>query len=119
MDFGWFELSLGVRDIERSVEFYEKLGFQLLGRDEKRNATLQKDDCRITLYQGLVAPADHQLTFWQGDTQAISSELQKAGLSVERTQHGTEGGTAVLLRDPDGHAIVFISVPGVTRRESA
>src|SRR5512140_999199 len=53
LNLGWFEVSLDVKDIKRSLAFYQALGFQIVdGSIEKRNVTLQKADCRIALYQG-------------------------------------------------------------------
>jgi len=67
MELGWFEVSLDVKDIDRTRGFYEKLGFEVVGEAaEGRVVTLQKADCRICLYQGVLDPAETQLTFWQG-----------------------------------------------------
>ena len=55
MDLGWFEVGLNVTDIKRSLKFYQTLGFEL-GNDaeiENKVAALHKDDCSLTLYQGL------------------------------------------------------------------
>ncbi len=76
MEFGWFEVSLDVKDIDRTRRFYEKLGFEVLGEAaEGRVVTLQKADCRISLYQGVLDPAETQLIFWQGDVRAIAEDL--------------------------------------------
>ncbi len=117
---GWFEVSLNVRDIERSADFYRKLGFALVdGSIEARNVTLQKHDCRIALYQGFLDPAETQLIFWQGDVEAIANDLINAGLSFERGPSVADtGGASALLRDPDGHPIYFVNLPGVVRNTS-
>lgn len=119
MDFGWFEVSLNVKDIAASVAFYEKLGFVAVdGSVEMRVVTLQKADCRLALYQGHLDPDRPQLIFWQGDVAAIASELTDKGLRFESptaTDHG-DGASAMLI-DPDGHPIYFINMPGQTRRE--
>jgi len=118
MDLGWFEVSLNVQDINRSLAFYQTLGFALVdGSVAARTVTLQKGDCRIALYQGHLDPPVTQLIFWQGDVGAIARDLTSKGLSFEKEPlvgHG--GGTAALLRDPDGHPLYFINLPGVTRK---
>ena len=117
-NLGWFEVSLNVKDIAQSVAFYKTLGFaQVDGSIEARNVTLQKHDCRIGLYQGFLDPPETQLIFWQGDVDAIASDLVTEGLTFERgPMAGDGGGAAALLRDPDGHPIYFVNIPGVVRK---
>jgi catechol 2,3-dioxygenase-like lactoylglutathione lyase family enzyme len=120
MDLGWFELSLDVKDIVRTKEFYEKLGFRVVDRTaEGRVVTLQKAECRICLYQGFLNPAETQLIFWQGDVEAISKDLVQKGLQFEKPLAiGDDNGKAAMLKDPDGRPVYFISLPGVTRRSA-
>jgi len=123
---GWFELSLDVQDIDRSVAFYLKLGFRVASRsDEGMSATLQKGDCRIALYQGILNPAWAkpggrltQLIFRQGDVERVARDLTRQGLNFERIKGKPgDGGAAVLLKDSDGHPIYLINMPGVVREE--
>jgi catechol 2,3-dioxygenase-like lactoylglutathione lyase family enzyme len=122
MALGWFELSLDVKDIERSVAFYEALGFQQVGgKIEDRHVTLQNRDCRLCLYQGHLDPAEAQLIFWQGDVKAATEGLAERGAAFEaRFKDGPittdEGHVAAMLRDPDGQLIYLVNIPGVTRR---
>ena len=118
LNLGWFAVSLDVKDIAKSLEFYRKLGFQQVdGGVELRHAALQKGDCRIGLYQGHLDPAETQLMFWQGDVRAITKALGEQGLSFERELTDEHGGSGALLRDPDGHPIYFVNLPGATRRD--
>jgi len=121
MEFGWFELSLDVKDIDRTRDFYERLGFEVVGvASEGRVVTLQKADCRICLYQGFLDPAETQLIFWQGDVRAIAADLSGKGFQFERLPSQDEAdGTGALLIDPDGRPIYFVNVPGVTREDLA
>lgn len=115
MELGWFEVSLPVADVEKSAAFYGKLGFAEVDRME-RVVTLQKDDCRLALYQGYLDPDRPQLVFWQGDVEGIAGELEAKGLSLARLPaKGDGGGTGAMLIDPDGHPIYFVNMPGVTR----
>ncbi|THD79346.1 MAG: hypothetical protein E7812_09745 [Phenylobacterium sp.] len=121
MALGWFELSLDVKDIGRSVDFYGKLGFEPVGgRIEERYVTLQNRDCRIGLYQGYLDPTETQLIFWQGDVRATAETLAGQGAAFEpRFRDGPlttdEGHVAAMLRDPDGQLIYLVNIPGVTR----
>ncbi len=116
MELGWFEVSLDVKDIVRTRSFYETLGFEVLGTAaEGRVVTLQKADCRLCLYQGVLDPPETQLIFWQGDVAAIASELKSKGLLFEKEPTNEGDGIGALLRDPDGRPIYFVNVPGVTR----
>ncbi len=120
MELGWFEVSLNVKDIDRTRSFYEALGFEVLETAfEGRVVTLQKGDCRICLYQGFLDPPETQLIFWQGDVAAIANNLKNKGLQFEKEpETGADGGIGALLRDPDGRPIYFVNLPGVRRSGS-
>lgn len=48
---GTFSISLNVKDIKASKEFYEKLEFHILGGDMTKNyLIMQNDDCTIGLF---------------------------------------------------------------------
>ncbi len=116
MYLGWFELGLDVRNIEKSLKFYEALGFQLVeGSIEERTVTLQKDDCRLALYQGYIK--GNQLIFRGGDVRNIAHEATQKGLSFETEPFvGDDGGTGAMLRDPDGNGVYLVNHPGEVRR---
>ena len=114
---GWFELGIAVGDIARSRAFYEKLGFVRVetGPGEDR-VTLQNNDCRIVLSPDLPALERARLIFRQGDVAAVARGLTSKGLSFERPPAKRGNGVvAAVLRDPDGNAIEFISMPGAAR----
>ncbi len=118
MDLGWFELSLNVGDIARSVAFYETVGFRRVDdRSTERVATLQKADCRLALYQGHLDPPRPQLIFWQGDVEAIARDLTAKGLHFDKGPVSDDRGTGAMLIDPDGHPLYFVNIHGVTRPE--
>lgn len=112
MDLGWFETSLDVRDIAKSVAFYQTLGFQHLEGDVAvRTVTLNRGDCRLTLFQGHLDPARTQLIFWQGDVEAIAREISAKGLVLQRGPNVSKDGASAMLFDPDGHPLFFINMP--------
>lgn len=54
MELGAFSISLNVKDIKKSKEFYEKLGFKTLGGDMEQNWLILKNgDTVIGLFQGM------------------------------------------------------------------
>ena len=54
MDLGVFSISLAVKDIGVSKEFYEKLGFEVFGGDASQNWLIMKNgDHAIGLFQGM------------------------------------------------------------------
>ncbi|MBS0408636.1 MAG: VOC family protein [Proteobacteria bacterium] len=112
MNLGYFETSLDVADIERSLAFYTALGFEPVdGGVEVRTVSLQKGDCRLGLYQGHLDPARTQLIFWQGDVMAAARDLERRGVAFFRGPDQDDNGDAFMLRDPDGHPIYVIHLP--------
>jgi lactoylglutathione lyase len=92
MELGAFSVSLNVKDIHKSKEFYEKLGFTILGGDITKNWLIMKNgDTLIGLFQGMFDK--NILTFNPGwdsngenleeftDVREIQKELKKKGLN--------------------------------------
>ncbi|MEP3438648.1 MAG: VOC family protein [Hoeflea sp.] len=54
MQLGAFSISLAVKDLAASREFYEKLGFKAVGGEAGENWLIMKNaDCVIGLFQGM------------------------------------------------------------------
>src|SRR5262245_39484806 len=53
MNLGNFSVSLAVKDLNASKEFYEKLGFRTLGGNAKNWVILQNETSTIGLFQGM------------------------------------------------------------------
>lgn len=115
--FGWYLASLPVADMDRSVAFYEALGFDIVDRmPDNRHVTLQNADCRLGLYKDHLKPERFQMIFWQGDIDALAEHMRGAGLAFRVGPKGTGDHASFMLEDPDGHPLFFIRMPGVTRR---
>ena len=129
MQLGNFSISLTVKDIHASKEFYEKLGFKVSGGDLKRNyVILQNETSTIGLYQGMFEK--NSLTYNPGwdrdkktlaefqDVREIQQELRKRGLNPVVAADESTGGPAFLtLVDPDGNPILIDQhVPKPTKR---
>jgi lactoylglutathione lyase len=54
MELGVFSISLAVKDIGKSKEFYKKLGFKKMGGDQSQNWLIMKNGPHIVgLFQGM------------------------------------------------------------------
>ena len=119
MELGAFSISLTVKDIQASQEFYEKLGFKVFGGDIKQNWLILKNgDHVIGLFQGMFEK--NTLTFnpgWDSNAQKLESftdvreiqrQLKAQGLELLNEVDETTSGPAYLtLVDPDGNPILI------------
>ena len=119
MNLGNFSVSLAVKDIGPSKEFYEKLGFEVFGGDISQNWLIMKNgDHAIGLFQGMFE--NNILTFnpgWDSNAQELDTytdvrELQRSlkakGVElISEADEGTSGPASFMLVDPDGNTILF------------
>lgn len=119
MDLGNFSLSLSVKDITASREFYEKLGFSVFAGEQDQGWLIMKGkNCVIGLFQGMFEK--NTLTFNPGwndkgetldsfeDIRAIQNRLKSEGLKFEtEVDETTTGPASFMLLDPDGNPILF------------
>ena len=118
MELGAFSVSLAVKDLEASRDFYEKLGFEVVGGDASQNwLILRNGDHTIGLFQGMFD--QNILTFnpgWDKEAQPLDSftdvrELQRqlkakgVVLHTEADESGT-GPASFAAVDPDGNPIL-------------
>ncbi|WP_234572257.1 VOC family protein [Rhodohalobacter sp. 614A] len=118
MQLGAFSISLAVKDIKASKEFYEKLGFEEFGGHLEQNWLIMKNgDYIIGLFQGMFDK--NILTFnpgWNQDAEKLESftdvrELQKnlkeSGIEFDtEADESTEGPASFVIVDPDGNPIL-------------
>jgi catechol 2,3-dioxygenase-like lactoylglutathione lyase family enzyme len=118
MQLGNFSVSLTVKDIAASRDFYEKLGFAVFGGDASQRWLIMKNgDAIIGLFQGMFER--NMLTFnpgWDGDARPLPTftdvrELQRRleaqGVQlVSRADERTTGPASFLVIDPDGNPIL-------------
>jgi catechol 2,3-dioxygenase-like lactoylglutathione lyase family enzyme len=119
MELGNFSVSLAVRDLEASRNFYQKLGFQAWGGDAAQGwLILQNGPATIGLFQGMFEK--NTLTFNPGwdssanplpsftDIRELQRQLKAAG--VEFTLEADESGSgpaSFMVIDPDGNPILI------------
>ena len=119
MKLGAFSISLSVKDLKTSKEFYEKLGFNAFAGSMEQNYLIMKNDnALIGLFQGMFQ--GNILTFNPGwdedannldnfdDIRKIQKQLKSSGLTLTlEADEKTEGPASLMLNDPDGNVILL------------
>ncbi len=119
MELGTFSVSLKVKDLQKSIEFYEKLGFTYKGGNAEQNwIVLKNGNAVIGLFQGYIE--ENTLTFNPGwdqkaeevnpftDVREIQKNLKKDGVNLDReADENTSGPEYIILKDPDGNPILI------------
>ncbi len=119
MKLGAFSISLNVKDLESSRQFYEKLGFSVFaGSMQQRYLILKNGNALIGIFQGMFE--GNILTFNPGwdenakniesfnDIREIQRHLKNNGLSLlSEADEKTSGPASLMLKDPDGNVILL------------
>lgn len=119
MNLGAFSVSLSVKDIATSREFYEKLGFRPVGGDPDQNwQILRNGEVTIGLFQGMFE--GNALTFNPGwdsrarpvdeftDIRELQRRLKAQGLKMTvEADESSSGPASFMMLDPDGNALLF------------
>jgi lactoylglutathione lyase len=119
MELGNFSVSLTVKDINASKDFYEKLGFKVfMGNIAQNWLILKNGNHVIGLFQGMLER--NTLTFnpgWDSNAQKLETftdvrELQKQlkaqGVKlVTEADESTTGPASFMVLDPDGNPILI------------
>lgn len=119
MNLGAFSISLSVRDLDSSRRFYATLGFHPVAGEASENWLILRNGPHVIgLFQGMFE--GNILTFNPGwdqegrgtdpftDIRDLQAALQAQGLRLEtEVPPGSTGPANLLLRDPDGNAILI------------
>jgi len=119
MELGAFSISLSVKDILKSKDFYEKLGFTIFAGEIEKNYLIMKNgETIIGLFQDMFE--NNILTFNPGwdqnantieafqDVRKIQAKLKNKGLKLDsETEDHTTGPGSITITDPDGNAILI------------
>lgn len=119
MKLGAFSVSLSVKDLAKSQQFYENLGFSQFAGDIEQNHLIMKNEgTLIGLFQGMFE--NNILTFNPGwdsnantlgnfeDVREIQKSLRSKGISIENeADESTKGPESFVIIDPDGNAILI------------
>lgn len=119
MQLGAFSVSLSVKDIGTSKDFYAHLGFGVVGGVEEQGwLILRNGSHTIGLFQGMFE--GNILTFNPGwdaegnpldafdDVRAIQEHLKENGIVLTtEADPDSSGPASIAMRDPDGNAILI------------
>lgn len=119
MKTGAFSMSLSVKDLKNSKEFYENLGFTMFGGGMDQNYLIMKNgNALIGLFQGMFQ--GNIITFNPGwdenakevkefnDVREIQRHLKSKGIRLSsEADETTKGPASIMLSDPDGNVILF------------
>ncbi|HYC40944.1 MAG TPA: VOC family protein [Chitinophagaceae bacterium] len=119
MQLGAFSISLSVKDLGVSKQFYQNLGFTVFAGSMEQNYLIMKNGVAlIGLFQGMFE--NNILTFNPGwdqdanlvnnfdDVRIIQRHLKSKGISLaSEVEESGSGPGSFFLSDPDGNAILF------------
>lgn len=119
MKLGAFSISLAVKDLQVSKEFYENVGFTVFAGELEKNYLIMKNgDAIIGLFQGMFEKNimtfnpgwDQNAAFVEGfdDIRAIQKDLKSKGIAFQsEADESTQGPASFVVSDPDGNTLLF------------
>lgn len=106
MELGRFSVSLNVKDIKKSKEFYLGLGFEVIAGVEDQNwLILGNGDAKIGIFQGMFE--NNIMTFNPKDIKPIHKLLDEQGIEYSRQFEGEDYPKMAAFKDPDGNDILI------------
>lgn len=119
MKLGAFSISLSVKDLNVSKEFYEGMGFTVFAGSMKQNYLIMKNEnALVGLFQGMFQ--GNILTFNPGwdenakniekfdDVREIQRQLKGKGVKLStEADDRTTGPASLMFTDPDGNVILI------------
>ncbi len=119
MGLGPFSVSLSVKDLATSKQFYEDLGFEVFAGAMASNYLIMKNNnALIGLFQGMFE--NNILTFNPGwdenartlkdyeDVRDIQKKLKSKGIGIiNEADESTTGPASLIITDPDGNTILI------------
>jgi catechol 2,3-dioxygenase-like lactoylglutathione lyase family enzyme len=119
MKLGAFSVSLSVKDINASKQFYENMGFKVFAGSLEQNYLIMKNgNALIGLFQGMFQ--GNILTFNPGwdenannmdsfdDVRDIQRHLKGQGITImAEADESTSGPASLMMTDPDGNMILL------------
>lgn len=119
MKLGAYSISLAVKDLQVSKDFYEKLGFAVFAGSMEQNYLIMKnEDSLVGLFYGMFE--GNIITFNPGwdqsakaldsfdDVRDIQKNLKNHGVKLDtEADETTTGPASIIMKDPDGN-VIFI-----------
>lgn len=119
MKLGAFSISLAVKDLLASKQFYEDLGFSLFAEEVEKNYVIMKNgDAIIGLFHGMFE--NNIITFNPGwdqnagllddydDIRSLQAQFKSKGIGFHsEIAENSEGPASFVISDPDGNTLLF------------
>jgi predicted lactoylglutathione lyase len=119
LKLGAFSVSLTVKDIKVSKQYYENIGFTVFGGSmDSKYLIMKNGNALIGLFQGMFEK--NILTFNPGwdenakkmktydDIRTIQENVKRNGIKLDlEIEKNTKGPGSFMLTDPDGNQILF------------
>jgi len=119
MKLGCFSISLAVKDLKKSKDFYENIGFEVFAGEESHGFLIMKQgETNIGLFEGMFEK--NILTFNPGwnqtaenvesfdDVRELLEQFKSKGIEIaECSITGEKGSSSFSVIDPDGNPILI------------
>ena len=103
---GRFFLCISVRDVDRSLSFYQQLGFEKVqGGYSQDWAIVEREDFRLGLFQS--RGEKNLLNFFDVSIENLLNSLKETGLSLNQEINLDNDRVIASIEDPDGNVITF------------
>ncbi len=106
-------VNLAVQDMAQSVDFYRKLGLELVyGGERSSFTTLRASEGYINL-RSISSQAVRRLSrviVLVEEVDSLYSKLKESGLKPESPRDGDPGERFFYLKDPDGYELSFVQL---------
>ena len=104
-------VTINVKDVDKSISFYESIGLTTKNRWDNHYAQLTAPGIVIGLHPTITAnlkdnSGNISIGFTTDNFEEVKSLIQK--LSIKTTDRHEEGGQFIHFNDPDGTALYFI-----------
>ncbi len=103
-------VTLAVQNMAQSVEFYRKLGLELLyGGEWDSFTTFRANEgfINLRLINSQAGKKLSSIRWAVEDVELLYSKLKESGLEPEAPREGDRGERFFFLKDPDGHELSF------------
>ncbi len=104
-------VNLAVQDMAQSVDFYRKLGLELLYGGEHSSFTAFRASegyINLRLISSQVGRRSSRIILLVEEVDSLYGKLKERGLEPESPRDGDPGERFFYLKDPDGHELSFV-----------
>ncbi|MCB1186241.1 VOC family protein [bacterium] len=115
---GWLHYCLNVVDIEKSCDFYEKIGFvQVDGERSQGWAVMHNATTELALYSGHGEEGATTLNFRGANIDELAERVRSAGIAfLTEPKTNGQGSGSFMLDDPAGNRLFMDTAPDELER---